>query len=58
MQHLDFERGPLERRFGLATLVIHTAGSHERALRQSGLLLAEAEYLRDVLVPKDRRNDE
>lgn len=58
VQHLDFERGPLERRYGLATLVIHTAGSQERALRQSGLLLADAEYLRDVLVPKDRRNDE
>ncbi|MEO8000823.1 MAG: PH domain-containing protein [Arenimonas sp.] len=58
VQHLDFERGPLERRYGLATLVVHTAGSHERALRQSGLLLADAEYLRDALVPKDRRHDE
>lgn len=58
VQHLDFERGPLERRYGLATLVVHTAGTHERALRQSGLLLADAEYLRDVLVPKDRRHDE
>lgn len=58
VQHLDFERGPLERRYGLATLVVHTAGSQERAVRQSGLLLEDAEYLRDVLVPKDRRNDD
>lgn len=58
VQHLDFERGPLERRYGLATLVIHTAGSHERAVRQAGLLLADAEYLRDVLVPKDHGNRE
>jgi uncharacterized protein len=58
VQHLDFERGPLERRYGLATLVVHTAGSRERALRQSGLLLADAEYLRDVLVPKDQGHDE
>jgi len=58
VQHLDFERGPLERRYGLATLVIHTAGSHERAVRQAGLLLADAEYLRDVLVPKDLANRE
>ena len=58
VQHLDFERGPLERRYGLATLVVHTAGSHERAVRQAGLHLADAEYLRDVLVPKDRGNDE
>ena len=26
VQHLDLERGPLERRLGLATLVVHTAG--------------------------------
>lgn len=58
VQHLDFERGPLERRNGLASLVVHTAGSHERALRQSGLLLTDAEYLRDVLVPKDRGSSE
>jgi len=58
VQHLDFERGPLERRYGLATLVVHTAGSQERAIRQSGLLLADAEYLRDALVPKDRQSDE
>ena len=33
LQHLDVQQGPLQRRFGLATLVIHTAGtenaSHE-----------------------------
>lgn len=58
VQHLDFERGPLERRHGLATLVVHTAGSQNQALRQSGLLLADAEYLRDTLVPKDRRDGE
>ena len=58
VQHLDFERGPLERRYGLATLVVHTAGSHERALRQSGLTLEDAEFLRDVLMPKDRHRDE
>jgi uncharacterized protein len=58
VQHLDFERGPLERRYGLATLIVHTAGSQERALRQSGLLLADAEYLRNVLMPKSRASDE
>ena len=58
VQHLDLERGPLERRYGLATLVVHTAGSQERAVKQSGLLLSDAEYLRDILVPRDRRNDE
>jgi membrane protein YdbS with pleckstrin-like domain len=33
LQHVDLQRGPLDRRFGLASLVVHTAGtskaSHE-----------------------------
>src|SRR5262249_15869407 len=28
LQHVDIERGPLERMFGLAALVLHTAGTH------------------------------
>jgi membrane protein YdbS with pleckstrin-like domain len=51
VQHLDLERGPLERHFGLATLVVHTAGSQTPALRQSGLADADAIALRDALIP-------
>jgi membrane protein YdbS with pleckstrin-like domain len=58
VQHLDLQRGPLERRFGLATLIVHTAGTRVHALRQSGLLETEALALRDALVPTtDRRDD-
>jgi len=49
VQHLDLVRGPLERRFGLATLVIHTAGTRLNAVAVRGLGVAEAERLRDAL---------
>jgi uncharacterized protein len=51
VQHLDLERGPIERYYGLATIVVHTAGSRLQALRQSGLAEADAVALRDALVP-------
>jgi membrane protein YdbS with pleckstrin-like domain len=51
VQHLDLERGPIERHYGLATIVVHTAGSRLQALRQSGLAEADAVALRDALVP-------
>jgi len=51
VQHLDVERGPLERQFSLATLVVHTAGSQTTALRLSGLEEPDAVELRDALIP-------
>lgn len=58
VQHLDIERGPIERHFGLATLIVHTAGTRLHALRQPGLLDADAVALRDALVPASARNDD
>jgi membrane protein YdbS with pleckstrin-like domain len=49
VQHLDLKHGPLERRWRLATLVIHTAGSKMSAVSVSGLDAADAERLRDRL---------
>lgn len=49
VQHLDLKRGPLQRRYGLATLVIHTAGTRHSAVSISGLDAADAERLRDQL---------
>lgn len=51
VQHLDIERGPIERRFGLATLTVHTAGTRLQALRQPGLRDEDAVALRDALIP-------
>ncbi|WP_146907363.1 PH domain-containing protein [Arenimonas daejeonensis] len=58
VQHLDLERGPIERRHGLATLVVHTAGTRLYALRQSGFLDADAVALRDALLPEADRHDD
>jgi membrane protein YdbS with pleckstrin-like domain len=49
VQHLDLRHGPLERRWHLATLVIHTAGSKFGAVSVSGLDADDAERLRDRL---------
>jgi len=58
VQHLDLERGPIERHFGLATLVVHTAGTRMHALRQSGFLDDDAVALRDALLPESDRHDD
>jgi membrane protein YdbS with pleckstrin-like domain len=49
VQHLDLRHGPLERRWRLATLVIHTAGSRFSTVSVSGLDAGDAERLRDRL---------
>lgn len=49
VQHLDLQRGPLQRRFGLSTLVIHTAGTRHSAVGVGGLDAEDAERLRDIL---------
>jgi membrane protein YdbS with pleckstrin-like domain len=58
VQHLDIERGPIERRYGLATLIVHTAGTRQHALRVGGLEDADAVALRDALVPDAGRHDD
>lgn len=58
VQHLDIERGPIERRYGLATLVVHTAGTRLSAVRQPGFDEASASRLRDALVPRQREHDD
>jgi len=50
LQHVDIERGPLERMFGLAALILHTAGTHSANIRIPGLEAAEAARLRDRLI--------
>lgn len=57
VQHLDLERGPIERRYGLATLIVHTAGTRLYALRQAGFLDADAVALRDALLPEAESHD-
>jgi membrane protein YdbS with pleckstrin-like domain len=50
LQHVDLHRGPLERRYGLASLVVHTAGTHAATIGIPGLDADVAGRLRDHLV--------
>jgi uncharacterized protein len=50
MQHVDLTRGPIERLFGLATLVVFTAGNEGSAFRVPGLSVNEAQALRDRIL--------
>ncbi len=57
VQHLDLERGPLERRLGLATLVVHTAGTRLAAVKLPLLALEDAEALREHLARQVETDD-
>ena len=50
VQHTDVSRGPLERCFDLATLVVHTAGTRDASVSLSGLGHRAALALRDRLM--------
>ncbi len=50
LQHVDLHRGPIERAYGLATLVLHTAGTQEAKITIPGLDHEVAARLRDHLV--------
>jgi membrane protein YdbS with pleckstrin-like domain len=47
VQHIDVLRGPLQRGLGLASLVLHTAGTRSSAVLLPGLEADEAERMRD-----------
>lgn len=50
VQHTDVHQGPLMRRYGLAKLIVHTAGTENSAVELNGLSFATAQRLRDALV--------
>ena len=49
VQHIDVTRGPLEKLFGVATLVVHTAGTHNSIVTLPGLSPERAAQIRDVI---------
>ncbi len=49
VQHIDISQGPIERRYGLATLILHTAGTRGASVPLPGLAQAEAERMRDSI---------
>lgn len=58
VQHLDLRRGPLQRAANLATLVVHTAGSHFNTVALAGLDSQDAERLRDRLAHQLDHDDD
>lgn len=46
VQHIDIAQGPIERSYGLATLILHTAGTRAAAVPLPGLAHETAEAMR------------
>ncbi|MGB3723965.1 MAG: PH domain-containing protein [Pacificimonas sp.] len=57
VQHIDVERGPMERIFGLARLVVHTAGTRGASVTLPGLLPERAEALRREIREELKRQE-
>ncbi|HEU0044231.1 PH domain-containing protein [Sphingomonas sp.] len=49
VQHLDIAQGPIERAFGVARLVLHTAGTSHAIVVLPGISRPTAEALRDTI---------
>ena len=49
VQHIDVHQGPLERAYGLGTLVLHTAGTHNASVSLPGLGHADALAMREEI---------
>lgn len=49
VQHLDVTQGPLERRYGLGSLAVHTAGTHDATIVLGGVAHETALAIRDEL---------
>lgn len=45
VQHIDVEQGPIERYYGIATLILYTAGTHNASVHLNGL---EEQLARDM----------
>ncbi len=50
VQHADVSQGPLQRPFGIGTLIIHTAGTQHASIPLEGLAYETAVELRDLIV--------
>ena len=53
VQHIDVSQGPVERRYGLGTLVIYTAGTDHAKVELDGLEHGHALRIREHLLPSE-----
>ncbi|MGE0178596.1 MAG: PH domain-containing protein [Sphingomonas sp.] len=56
VQHIDVAQGPIERRFGLARLILYTAGTRGALVPLPGLAREAAERMRDRIRAKIRED--
>lgn len=49
VQHIDVNQGPIMRRYGLATLTVHTAGNANASVSLPGLAHADAVAMREAI---------
>ena len=49
VQHIDVKRGPLDKMFGTASLVVHTAGTHNSLVSLPGLSPERAADIREAI---------
>ncbi|MEE4288046.1 MAG: PH domain-containing protein [Erythrobacter sp.] len=56
VQHIDVDQGPIERALGIATLTLHTAGSHNASVTLPGLAHEDAREMREEIRQRIRRD--
>lgn len=56
VQHIDVDQGPIERAYDIATLTVHTAGSHNASVHLPGLKHADALAMRETIRAAIRRD--
>jgi membrane protein YdbS with pleckstrin-like domain len=50
VQHSDIHQGPMQRNYGIAELIVHTAGTSNSSVKLEGLSATKAEKLRETLL--------
>ena len=58
VQHIDVTRGPFDKMFGTATLVVHTAGTHNSIVTLPGLAPERAAQIREAIRSEIRADAE
>jgi membrane protein YdbS with pleckstrin-like domain len=58
VQHIDVTRGPFDKMFGTATLVVHTAGTHNSIVTLPGLAPDRAAEIREAIRTEIRADAE
>src|SRR5688572_733147 len=58
VQHIDVTRGPIDKLFGTATLVVHTAGTHNSVVTLPGLSPERAAEIREAIRSEIRADAE